>query len=261
MSVRIDYGKLNNIATNINSRNRDCKDAGYANYGILQAVGNFIERVSSIKEAEIAMVASSLNRWARTKNWINRNVLKPGDIVMVDLGLNYSPELAYEHPAIVLEEFSNMIMIVPTTSNTNDIANAYHPISNPNGNWYNRKVDATDGFSKECAIVLNNLKIVAKSRAHCVGRLTCSLTDPNGLFREIRTTLIKNCFSREYVIYNGLKMDKEAADKEIEKKNKRIQELEEELRLLTDVEYVKNNKKTVIKVDDLNEKETDEMAE
>ena len=56
-------------------------------------------------------------------------------------------------------------------------------------------------------------------------------------------------------------MDKEAADKEIEKKNKRIQELEEELRLLTDVEYVKNNKKTVIKVDDLNEKETDEMAE
>lgn len=118
---------------------------------------------------------------------------------MVDLGLSYAPELSYGHPALVLEEWKNLMFIVPATSSSSKLMQAYHPTDNPEGKWYYRKVGRVDGFAHDCVLIINNAKIISKSSILSpMGKLTCDLHDETQLFREVKNTLLKHLFYREW---------------------------------------------------------------
>ncbi len=233
---RVDYTKLTTLASDKDARIRLAKDSSDALYYYTMAIGNTIEKSSLWNEAEMAMITASLNRWVLHKNDISNEKYSCGDIVLLELGMNFSPELSYSHVSLVLENIGNMVMIVPATSTEKVYNEAYHPQDNPNGKWYYRRVTTKDGFPKNCSLILSNLKVVAKSSIiKPIGRLTEDINIEDSLYREIRNTILAHTFSKEYVSFIKTKSNNESMKSKIEMLEEKIEQLVEENKVLTEL--------------------------
>lgn len=181
---------------------------------------------------ELGLFSKSIHRWLTRRELINAPEDSPisiGDICMIDWSVNYKPELSYYHPAVILEEINNMYLVVPTSTKTNVHTKAYHPVDNPKGKWYWRKVGVGDGFSEDCVLLLDNIKVISTTRImKKMGHLSCTLNDEKGLYREIRKTIIKNAFRGEYKKYEELVGERDSLSNENEKLKNEIAGLQKE---------------------------------
>lgn len=238
--MRVDYKKLGQIAINPAYRNQPAKDTSNVLANYLYLMSNLNSDVDVWSAAEMAMITNSLNRWQDKKAQVNSQNISVGDILMVDFGLCYAPELSYGHPALVLETWHNLMFIIPATSSSSKLPQAYHPTDNPGGKWYYRKVGAADGFAHDCVLIINNAKIISKSSILSpMGKLTCNLQDKKQLFREVKSTLLKHLFHREWAAnknlvqaYNELQNDFDSLLKEKDAAESKIQELEHQIKKL-----------------------------
>lgn len=219
--MQIDYEKLASIATDPTSRSTMAKDTSEVLASYMRVLSNLIFAAERLSEGEMAMIINSLNRWITKKDISVGRPYTVGTIVQMEWGNNFSPELSYKHPAVIIEEWANTVLVIPTTSTPAKVAVAYHPTDNPTGKWYYRKVGVAEGFAHDCALILNNAKIMSKTRIISVsGTIVGNLSDDNNVFREVRKTMIQNFFSKEWVEYQKLV---QAYEKEQEK-NKTLQE-------------------------------------
>lgn len=230
--MQIDYEKLASIATDPTSRSTMAKDTSEVLASYMQILSNLIFAAERLSESEMAMIISSLNRWVTKKDISVKRPYAVGTIVQMEWG-NFSPELSYKHPAVIIEEWTTTVLVIPTTSTPAKVATAYHPTDNPSGKWYYRKVGVAEGFAHDCALILNNAKIMSKARIISVSRtIAGDLNDDSNVFREVRKTMIKNFFSKEWIEHQKLV---QAFEQEKEQ-NKSLQEaydkLLEENRLL-----------------------------
>lgn len=238
--MRVDYKTLGQIAINPAYRNKPAKDTSDVLANYLYLMSNLNADVDAWSAAEMAMITNSLNRWQDKKAQVNSQNISVGDILMLDFGLCYAPELSYGHPALVLEIWNSLMFVVPATSSASKLSQAYHPKDNPCGKWYYRKVGAVDGFAHDCVLIINNAKIISKSSILSpMGRLTCNLQDQNHLFREVKSTLLKHLFHKEWaenqkliLAYNKLQTDFDSLLKEKDAAETKIQELEYQVRKL-----------------------------
>ena len=231
--MQIDYEKLASIATDPTSRSTMAKDISEVLASYMQILSNLIFAAERLSESEMAMIISSLNRWVTKKDISVKRPYAVGTIVQMEWGNNFCPELSYKHPAVIIEEWTNTVLVIPTTSTPAKVATAYHPTDNPSGKWYYRKVGVAEGFAHDCALILNNAKIMSKARIISVSRtIAGDLNDDSNVFREVRKTMIKNFFSKEWIEHQKLV---QAFEQEKEQ-NKSLQEaydkLLEENRLL-----------------------------
>ena len=231
--MQIDYEKLASIATDPTSRSTMAKDTSEVLASYMQILSNLIFAAERLSESEMAMIISSLNRWVTKKDISVKRAYAVGTIVQMEWGNNFSPELSYKHPAVIIEEWTTTVLVIPTTSTPAKVATAYHPTDNPSGKWYYRKVGVAEGFAHDCALILNNAKIMSKARIISVSRtIAGDLNDDSNVFREVRKTMIKNFFSKEWIEHQKLV---QAFEQEKEQ-NKSLQEaydkLLEENRLL-----------------------------
>lgn len=191
--MKVDYKKLAQIAINPIYRNKPAKDTSDVLANYLYLMSNLNADVDTWSAAEMAMITNSLNRWQDKKAQVNSQNISVGDILMVDFGLCYAPELSYAHPALVLEIWNNLMFVIPATSSSSKLTQAYHPIDKPDGKWYYRKVGVEDGFAHDCVLIINNAKIISKSAILSpMGKLTCNLLDKKQLFREIKYSLLEH---------------------------------------------------------------------
>ena len=231
--MQIDYEKLASIATDPTSRSTMAKDTSEVLASYMQILSNLIFAAERLSESEMAMIISSLNRWVTKKDISVKRPYAVGTIVQMEWGNNFSPELSYKHPAVIIEEWTTTVLVIPTTSTPAKVATDYHPTDNPSGKWYYRKVGVAEGFAHDCALILNNAKIMSKARIISVSRtIAGDLNDDSNVFREVRKTMIKNFFSKEWIEHQKLV---QAFEQEKEQ-NKSLQEaydkLLEENRLL-----------------------------
>ena len=231
--MQIDYEKLASIATDPTSRSTMAKDTSEVLASYMQILSNLIFAAERLSESEMAMIISSLNRWVTKKDISVKRPYAVGTIVQMEWGNNFSPELSYKHPAVIIEEWTTTVLVIPTTSTPAQVATAYHPTDNPSGKWYYRKVGVAESFAHDCALILNNAKIMSKARIISVSRtIAGDLNDDSNVFREVRKTMIKNFFSKEWIEHQKLV---QAFEQEKEQ-NKSLQEaydkLLEENRLL-----------------------------
>lgn len=239
--MRIDYRKLGQIAIDPSYRNIQAKNTSDVLANYLYMMSNLNADVDVWSASEMAMITNSLNRWQDRKTQLTRQQVSVGDILMVDLGLCYAPELSYGHPALVLEEWKNLMFVVPATSSSSKLAQAYHPADNPSGKWYYRKVGVSDGFAHDCVLIINNAKIISKSAILSpMGKLTCNLQDETQLFREVKNTLLEHLFHKEWAAhqcligaYHELQEKFAALQKEKEISDGRIQSLERQMKELS----------------------------
>lgn len=247
----INYEKLAAIAINPDSRSTMANDTSEVLACYMQLLSNLIYASERLSESEMAMIIGSLNRWVTKKDISVGRSYGIGKIVQMEWGANFSPELSYKHPAVIIEEWKNTVLVIPTTSAPSKIANAFHPIDHPDGKWYYRKVGTTEGFAHDCALILNNAKIMAKARITSVsGSITGNLNDETNVFREIRKTMIKNFFSKEWVEYQKLV---KTYEQEKQERNK-LQEAYD--RLLEENEMLKSANAKVTALENKNPEET-----
>lgn len=224
--MQIDYEKLASIAANPTSRSTMAKDTSEVLASYMHILSNLIFAAEHLTESEMAMIISSLNRWVTKKDISVKRSYAVGTIVQMEWGNNFSPELSYKHPAVIIEEWTNTVLVIPTTSTPAKVDAAYHPTDNPSGKWYYRKVGAAEGFAHDCALILNNAKIMSKTRIISVsGTVAGNLSDDNNVFREVRKTMIQNFFSKEWVEHQKLVQ----AYKQEQEKNKALQEVYDKL--------------------------------
>lgn len=231
--MQINYEKLAAIATNPTSRSTMAKDTSTVLFYYLQLLSNLTYAANRLSESEMAMIVASLNRWITKKEISTSCSYGIGKIVQMEWGTNFSPELSYKHPAVIIEEWKNTVLVIPTTSTPTKVMEAFHPVDNPNGKWYYRKVSISDGFAHDCALMLNNAKIMSKSRIISVsGNITGNLSDENNVFREIRKTMIKKFFSKEWIEHQKLVQSYENERQENKLLQKAYDKLLEENKLL-----------------------------
>ena len=236
--MRVDYKKLGQIAIDPGYRNQLAKDTSDVLANYLYMLSNLNADVNIWTASEMAMITNSLNRWQDRKTCIDHQPVSVGDILMIDFGLCYAPELSYSHPALVLEEWKNLMFVIPATSSSSKLIQAYHPTDNPAGKWYYRKVGVADGFAHDCVLIINNARIISKSSIlYHIGRLTCNLQDQTQLFREIKSTLLKHLFFREWTghkklseSYDELKHNFDTLRNEKSLADQKIQNLEQQLK-------------------------------
>ncbi len=204
--MHIDYDKLAAIAVNPTSRSVMAMDTNITLSSYLRLLSNLIYAGEKLSESELAMIIASLNRWVTKKDILISHSYGVGKIVLMDWGANFSPELSYKHPAVIIEEWKNTVLVIPTTSTPSKIADAYHPIDNPTGKWYYRKVGTAEGFAHDCTLILNNAKIMSKARIISISNsISGDINDDNNVFREVRKTMIKNFFQKEWIEHLKLK--------------------------------------------------------
>ena len=219
--MQINYERLATIATNPKSRSRMANDTSEVLSSYMKLLSNLIYATEKLSESEMAMIINSLNRWITKKDYSDNRTYGIGKIVQMEWGTNFSPELSYKHPAVIVEEWKNTVLVIPTTSTPAKVQEAFHPVENPEGKWYYRKVGIEEGFAHDCALILNNAKIMSKARITSVsGSITGNLNDKENVFREIRKTMIKHFFSKEWIEHQKLAQ----AYEEEQNKTKELQE-------------------------------------
>ncbi|PDZ17114.1 MULTISPECIES: type II toxin-antitoxin system PemK/MazF family toxin [Bacillus cereus group] len=87
------------------------------------------------------------------KERLNYRRYQRGHVVELELFGHFSEELTFSHPAVVLYNEKNFVLVAPVTSGKFGSGKPLHI-----------DVGQEDGFSKNCAIVLDAMKLVHKQR-------------------------------------------------------------------------------------------------
>lgn len=130
--MRVDYKKLEQIAVNPAYRNQLAKDTSDVLANYLYLMSNLNADVDAWSASEMAMITNSLNRWQDKKTHVYSQNISVGDILMVDFGLCYAPELSYGHPALSWKPGTTSCLSFPPQ--------AHHP------NWRRQTIRTGNGI-------------------------------------------------------------------------------------------------------------------
>ena len=149
----------------------------------------------------MARFTNSIDHWikGRSAKKKTRNCSE-GTIVEVEFGLTYKTETPYRHSALVIKEYANKVVVIPSTSKQEYWDKGYHPTSNPSGDKEYFRVTVTDGFDHNCVLSMNDYKTISKNRIIS----TCGNMDISSescLYRQIRKILLHDIFADEIKEY------------------------------------------------------------
>lgn len=151
----------------------------------------------------MAMFINSIQHWIFERGKKRKSKkCSSGTIIELELVLPYKTETPYRHSALVIKEYKNKVLIVPSTSKKDFLEVAYHPIDKPNGNKTYRKVGKEDGFDHDCVLILNDFKVVSKNRIISTCGIVDTISD-NCLYKEIKRTLLNDIFEEEVYEYEN----------------------------------------------------------
>lgn len=94
----------------------------------------------------------------------NKPEVKIGTIYYIDYGNNFYGELSYFHHGLCIGKSNGKILVVPMRSGADIIDISYHPNKNPDGQKYYRKALQSEGFMKDCVLLINNTRYISPGR-------------------------------------------------------------------------------------------------
>lgn len=203
--AHVDFKKLDQVIKNNSSETRKAGNSSICLSEFLNIISNFTSKVNDFTESDLALLTKSLQQYLNRRTFRTcKEDINIGDIFNIDFGINYEPEMSYNHPGVILEIVGDLVFVVPTSTSNTKLDNAYHPVKNPGGEWYYYEVDKTDGFAERCTLILGNVCTVSRGRLlEKKGRLTCDVCDDNSLYRQIRNIIFTHVFGYEYSRLKG----------------------------------------------------------
>lgn len=162
---------------------------------ISRAIEKFINSINNANNDEAEKIGTSITNWGFKREaayFGNENDLKKGQIIYTDFGLNYKPEMAYNHPSIIIKVKNHMCTVHPCTSNPSKVSKAYHPVFNPKGSksYYLLKA-GEGGLLRDTAVILGQIHTVS------VGKII-QIYDTRGLESAVFADICKESFKINY---------------------------------------------------------------
>jgi hypothetical protein len=203
--MTINFPKLKGILARSSAKTNKSVDSSDCLSEFTASLTNYIEKSHQYTEEELAYIIMSMQNWVTRKDFTRANgngQVNAGEIYFADLGIGYKPEMAYTHPVIVLEKIGAYAFVVPTTTSSTSLRDAYHPTDNSTGNKKLRKVLLTEeSFTEDCAIILSNVRTISQGRLLTkIGDMK-NINDPNSTFVEIKDKAMQLCFPRQVTTF------------------------------------------------------------
>jgi hypothetical protein len=189
----LDYSKLQPLSKNSFDSNHKtiAKDSDVCKEGINIFLRNYEQFLLSTSVFECSSLLISENNWFTRKGntqCIDKTglnlLLCSGQLVQVDYGKNYDVECGLIHYGIILKVEKSKILLIPMTTNKEEIEKAYHPIVNPTGEFYLRKGLVSEGFLKDVALYINDIKCVSIGRVIPYINVDIIKEEPLNLIKE-----------------------------------------------------------------------------
>ncbi|OON99656.1 MAG: hypothetical protein ATN35_11585 [Epulopiscium sp. Nele67-Bin004] len=207
----MDFNKLRTLSKDTTNENMKVSQSTDMLNEFTQLITFLVEDFRKLSVKESALFIMSLVNWFKRKDnscYKDKKTgksIKPkvGEIYLADLGIAYKPEMGYTHPVIIIGIVGNSLLVVPTTTSKEKLQQAYHPISNPEGKRYLRKVDKIDGFATTCTILLR------KGNTISIGRLLeykGKVKDEN-LINEVVNKSFEQMYPRIYRKQQGIEIE------------------------------------------------------
>lgn len=198
--ARVDFNALDKIIRDDSSETRNAGNSSVCLSQFLNIISNFTSKANDFTESDLALLTKGLQQFLNRRTFTGcKENIQVGDIFNIDFGINYEPEMSYNHPGLILEEVGDLVLVIPSSTSSTKLSNAYHPVKNKNGYWYYYEVDKCDGFAERCVLILGNVCTISKGRLlEKKGHLTCDMINENSLYRNIRNIMMQHLFAKEY---------------------------------------------------------------
>ncbi len=192
----------NNVESCKSTLSYDNKTVSKSIFGLFSKLINKFEKTKSYQTGLfIKSMNDWLDRYDKSHQPLDGKIgeINIGEIFMVDWNLSYAPELSYEHPCVVIEKIEDFLFVLPVSGQNQYLEVGYHPVDNVGGNKNYRIVDIEDGFSKRCAIHINQAKVISQTRIlYRMGKLKENELGVCELLEEIKYTMLNTYFPNEY---------------------------------------------------------------
>lgn len=187
---------------------------------------NAYDSSSIIKSEGIWLKRSSYSKYMPKEKTLTKTEEKilVGQVCVIDYGKTYKNELSYVHYGLCIGKKEEKYFIVPMTTGSKWRKNCYHPILNPLKGKNNRQALETEGFSRDCVLMIHDAKFISGGRIIGLDNLITNET----IINEIQLQAFSVCFPTLYKNYiqNISKITNK--ENQIENQRKRISNLQKE---------------------------------
>lgn len=167
---------------------------------ILQYTYNYTQGLKRQNAYDAASILYSDMNWIKKRHLAkaideDENVIKPkiGNLYYIDYGNTFNGEIGYRHHGVCIGKSRNKILIVPTRSGADVFQNSYHPTNNPNGKIVYRQGLQSEGFIKDCVLLIDDIKYISPARID----KESGVIDKNAI-KDIQLQVFKNEFPGIY---------------------------------------------------------------
>jgi len=198
----------------------------------VQLMENFIKGIKSLSAYEAASLIVSETYWLkknretsyRDENGKQKN-LEVGMVYYIDYGKTFAGELAYKHYGLCIGKREGKPLIIPMTSGKDYIANCYHPVKNPNKNKKYRQALKSEGFSKDCVLLMDDARFLSAGR---IEREDVKINED--ILKEIQLHFFRLSHPDFYQEYVNLQKKSEKNKEEIQKLKAENNQLKQKLK-------------------------------
>lgn len=137
----------------------------------VQYMHNYIQGLKRQNAYDAASILFSDMNWMRKCHTTvsyddNKKQIIPkiGHTYYIDYGNTFAGELGYYHHGLCIGVKDNKFLVVPIRSGDDIFPQSYHPTNNKNGNKKYRQGLMSDGFPKDCVLLINDAKFISRAR-------------------------------------------------------------------------------------------------
>lgn len=189
----------------------------------IQLMENYIKGLKSMNAYEAASIIKSDANWIQKGNQEhfldeqgNKKVIDIGSVYYIDFGNTFCGELAYYHYGLCIGKRNGKVLIIPMTSATKRFENCFHPINNPTNDKKDRQALISEGFAKDCVLLINDTKYISAGR---IEEFQCKINTE--ILHDIQNQVFQVQFPELYIKYKSY-------DAKIKKDNNIIKSLKKE---------------------------------
>lgn len=171
----------------------------------VQLSENFIKGLKHLSAYEASSIITSDANWIQKStdkefkdSYGKRKPVQVGTVYYIDYGKTFCGELAYFHYGLCVGKREDKVFIVPMTSGTQYFSTCYHPSNNPLANKKYRQALATEGFSKDCVLKIDDAKFISAGRIEKE-----SVTIHKDTLSEIQKQVFQVIFPQLYQEYDN----------------------------------------------------------
>lgn len=153
------------------NKQKDARKTSSIILASIQLMENFIKGIKQMNAYDAASTILSDANWIQKSSFgsfrdkSGKTIpIELGKIYYIDYGKTFYGELAYFHYGICIGKRDKKALVVPIRTGTDIFNYAYHPENNPYSDKKYRQGLKSEGFQKNCVLLIHDLKFISAGR-------------------------------------------------------------------------------------------------